>query len=221
MLKTEWKLDETAALALVLGIVPFIVINLNYLISAAEGYVPWCVPYWEGCTSISATGREGSAFYFFKATMIPLAFVYAWYWRSTAKRLRVAGYSGRAIPAIGIIAAVALVCYTLVLGAIGDAYQLTRRIGIIFYFTFVYLSQLLVVYQLGRLRLPDPSRHWQQALLGLILAIGLLTLLLDAVLENYDDYEDSFEWTIALLLHGNFLFAAWGWRRNSRAPGVK
>ncbi|MEQ8952773.1 MAG: hypothetical protein RL120_01475, partial [Gammaproteobacteria bacterium] len=212
MTETAELFRRASILALLLGIVPAIVINLNYLIAASEGIVPWCVPYWEGCTSISATGREGTAFYFFKASMAPLAFIYAWYWLTVTACLRTIGYSGRGISVLGIIASLALLIYTLVLGAGGDYFQLTRRIGIIFYFTLVYLCQLLVVYRLGRGAVSDPSRHWQLALLTLVLLLGLLSLLLDAVLDHYDDYEDSFEWTLALLLHGNFLLGAWGWR---------
>ncbi len=204
--------------ALVLGIAPALVINLNYLIAAAEGFVPWCVPYWDSCTSISATGRQGSAFFFFKATMLPLAFVYLLYWRRVNQALNAAGYRSRTISTLGLISTVALGCYTIALGAVGDNFQLTRRIGIIFYFTFTYLNQLLTVYQIYKRRLPDPTRSMQLALCGVVLAIGLLTLGLDLALSNYDDYEDAFEWILALLIHLNFLFAAVGWRRMIAAP---
>lgn len=66
--------------SLVLGILPIVAINASYLIAAWEGAVPWCVPYWESCTSISATSREGFAFFFFRATMIPVVLLTMWYW---------------------------------------------------------------------------------------------------------------------------------------------
>ena len=91
--------------------------------------------------------------------------------------------------------------------------QLTRRIGIIFYFTFTYLCQLLILYQGRRLELPTANSARQAALLLLILCIGLLTLLLDGLMQDYDSVEDAFEWNIALLLHGNFLLAAIYWRQ--------
>jgi|TARA_B100002003_G_scaffold249382_1_gene285577 hypothetical protein len=198
--------------ALLAGILPFLIINSNYLIAASEGFVPWCVPYWDSCTSISATGHEGTGFYFFKATMIPMAFLYMWYWRLVKVKLTAFGYRGTAIPTLGIIASLALLCYTLALGAVGDSFSLTRRIGVIFYFTFVYLSQLLIVYRVGKLAIPDPSRLWQLLMCLLILSVGVSTLLLDALIDNYDDYDDAFEWVLALLLHVNFLLGAWGWR---------
>ena len=87
-----------------------------------------------------------------------------------------------------------------------------RRVGIILYFCFTYLNQLLVLHQIYKLDLPDPTRQWQLWLSRLIITIGFLTLFLDMSIANYDDYEDAFEWIIALLLHVNFLIAGFGWR---------
>lgn len=187
-------------------------VNINYLIAASEGYVPWCVPYWDSCTSISATGREGIGYFFFKATMIPMAFLYMWYWILTKENLTRFGYQGWAIPSLGIIAAMALICHTVVLGEVGDGFQLTRRIGITFYFAFTLLSQVLVVYRISALKIPDPSRPWQLRLCLTILYLGLLAVLLDVLLDNYDDYEDAFAWTVSVLLHCNFALNYWGWR---------
>ena len=104
------------AIALILGTVPAVVINISYLIAASEGYVPWCVPYWDSCTSISATGREGTAFYFFKLAMLPIAFCYGWYWKLAQDMLELQGYRGKAIRTLGYIAVIAFVVYLLALG---------------------------------------------------------------------------------------------------------
>ncbi|MCH8264827.1 MAG: hypothetical protein IIC10_05455 [Proteobacteria bacterium] len=208
---------KLSLVSLVLGILPIVAINASYLIAAWEGAVPWCVPYWDSCTSISATGREGFAFFFFKATMIPVALLAIWYWILAREKLANFGYRGAAIPVLGIIAAVALLCYTMALGAIGDSFQLTRRIGIIFYFSFTYLSQLLLIYQFRKLVIPDKTSLWQLLMCLIILALGILTLVLDGLLDNYDDYEDGFEWVLALLLHCNFLLGYWSWRDTDHA----
>lgn len=218
--KSELSLALAAALLFVL---PTLAININYLIAASEGYVPWCNPYWDSCTSISATGRQGTAFFFFKATMLPLALLYLYYWYYCSRQLWHYGYKRNTIRNLGFFAVAALVLYTISLGALGDNFRLARRIGIIFYFTLTYLCQLLITYRLMVLKQLEPSQHWQQGLSLLILSIGVLTLFLDALLPNYDDYEDAFEWSIALLMHINFLLAAWGWKnlndRNSPTVG--
>lgn len=202
--------------ALFVGVTPIIIININYLIAAAEGFVPWCVPYWDSCTSISATGREGTAFFFFKFTMAPMAAVYLLYWRFCNITLSNWGYHKNTINNLGMIACLALLIYTLALGAVGENFQLTRRIGIIFFFTLTYLNQLLIVYRLYKLHIPDPTKSIQLAVSLITLSIGILTLVLDVVLSNYDDYEDAFEWVIALLLHINFIIAYFGWRITTR-----
>ena len=211
------------AIALLIGTVPILVINFNYLIAASEGSVPWCVPYWDSCTSISATGREGFAFIFFKLTMLPLAFCYALYWKLTQASLQSLGYKGSAIRNLGYISTLALLMYVLALGAVGDHFRLTRRIGIIFYFTLTYLCQLLSAYQLRKLNVSMPGLQVQLQLCATILAIGVLTLFLDALLTDYDDYEDAFEWNVSLLLHINFLLSWWGWenyRHQQTSPSV-
>ena len=44
------------------------------------------------------------------------------------------------------------------------------------------------------------------------LSIGVTTLVLDAVIDNYDDYEDAFEWILALLVHLYFLVIVVTWK---------
>jgi len=198
---------------MLLFVFPTLAININYLIAVSEGYVTWCNPYWDSCTSISATGRNGTAFFFFKATMLPLALVYLYYWAQCSVILNLMGYKKRLIRNLGFFAVAALALYVISLGALGDNFRLLRRIGIIFYFTLTYLCQLLIVHRLLVLGQHSRSLLFQQLMCLLILCIGVLTLFLDALLPNYDDYEDAFEWNIALLMHLNFLFAAFTWRK--------
>jgi len=205
-------LRRATLLAILLALLPTLAIHINYLIAATEGTVPWCNPYLDSCTSISATGRSGTAFYFFKATMLPMAAVYWLYWKISNQILGLQNYDRQLIKYLGATAVLALTVYVLTLGAVGEAYQLSRRIGIILYFTLTYLCQLLIV---NRLMISYPRAtllQAQQSLLGLILAIGVLTLALDALMDDYDSIEDAIEWLLALLLHANFLLAALFWR---------
>ena len=206
------RMIRSISVPLLIGVFPIAVINITYLVSASEGYVPWCVPYWDSCTSISATGRSGTAFFIFKATMIPAAMLLMWYWILAARKLNRFGKTVHAIPVIGVIGAIFLIVYTIALGAEGDMFQLQRRIGIIVFFTFTYLAQLLFTYRVEKLALSDPTYPIQLTLCSMVLAIGLLTLILDVTLENYDDYEDAFEWIIALLLQCYFIVSHWSWK---------
>ena len=41
----------------VVALLPLAAIHLCYLLAAYLGHVPWCLPYVDSCTSISAAGR--------------------------------------------------------------------------------------------------------------------------------------------------------------------
>ena len=205
-------MTKSISVPLLIGVLPIVAIIITYLVSASEGYVPWCVPFWDSCTSISAIGRSGTAFLIFKATMIPFAMLLMWYWFLAAKKLNQFGNNEYTILVIGIIGAIFLIVYIIALGAVGDVFRLQRRVGIIIFFGFTYFAQLLFIYRVEKLALADPTCPIQLTLSSTLLAIGLLTLILDVTLENYDDYEDAFEWIIALLLQCYFIVSHWSWK---------
>ena len=197
------------------ALVPIVAIHSTYLVSAFQGHVPWCFPYFESCTSISATGRHGAAYFLFKGTMIPAAMLLVAFWYLAYRWQRSLGDSrnaGRTLFVIGTLGALFLIVYTVALGASGDHFRLQRRIGIIFYFTFTYLSQLLLLWRMGHCRVDDATRPWLFGLCMTTLSIGVTTLVLDAVIDNYDDYEDAFEWILALLVHLYFLVIVVTWK---------
>lgn len=204
------------SIPLLAGLIPFITVHATYFLSASEGYVPWCIPYIDSCTSISATGRHGTAFFTFKVLMIPSALIIMGYWLQAKERLEKLGCRERLIPALGIIGALFLILYTVALGAAGWHFRLQRHIGIIIYFCFTYLAQLLFLYRLEKLKIPDPTRLLQASLSCLLLGIGIGTLVMDLLLEDYDQYEDAFEWIIAFLLNSYFFISHWSWKNIDR-----
>ena len=195
-------------LALITGVMPIIAIHSTYFVAASEGHVPWCFPYIDSCTSISATGRHGTAWWLFKATMLPYAVLLLMFWRAMASELDSLGDSARPVVSIrmmGTIAAIFLVVYTVALGAVGDFFQLQRRIGIILYFSMTAFCQLLYTWRLGHLGIPDKTRPLHLGICYSFLSIGIFTLILDQIIDNYEDYEDAFEWVLALIMHCYFI----------------
>jgi hypothetical protein len=204
----------TKYVPLVTGFWPILAIHTTYLVSAYEGFVPWCFPYFDSCTSISATGRHGTAFYIFKGMMIPSAILLIIYWALTFEWLKQLGdrqLFAATVSTIGIIGALLLIVYVVALGAAGDEFRLQRRIGVIVYFTFTYLAQLLLVWRLGKLRSNEPTRTLLILTSYFLLATGLVTLLLDATIDNYGDYDDAFEWVLALVIHLFFVITWKSW----------
>lgn len=203
-------------LPLATGILPIVAIHGTYLVAASQGHVPWCFPYIDSCTSISATGRYGIAFFLFKGTMIPEATLLILYWCLMARWLQLRGDESHTpgwIAALGTISAIFLVVYTVALGAAGDEMRLQRRIGIIVYFAFMFFCQLLTTIRIARVYRESPTYPYLWGIAAFLFGVGLLTVLLDALLiDNYDDYEDAFEWILALVAHFYFIITYFTWR---------
>lgn len=213
--------------ALWAALLPFLAVHLTYVVAASSGLVEWCNPYWDSCTSISATGRKPPASYIFRATMLPAAAVMIGYWWLNHAWLgslhrRAGSESQNAnhwMLGLGVLACIGLVLYVTVLGERGDAWALQRRVGTVLFFSFTFISQLLLLAQLRRLRDWCPGvrgglLRLMWAVCVLLLAMGVLTVLLDAWNERwYETVEDAFEWCLSLLLQSNFLLGYLAWRQ--------
>jgi hypothetical protein len=217
-------------IALSTGLLPILAIHTSYLIAAIYEHVPWCIPYIDSCTSISATGRKIPEYFVFKATMIPAAMLMVMFWYLCYQWLLAAGSARNSkvlsIPVLGTVAALFLILYTTMLGASGDLYRLERRIGVIIYFSFTYLAQLLFTYQMGRINnqlklFPGRIYHFLVGLNTTVLSIGLLSLILDITMADYDSIEDAIEWILALLMHIYFFGVYTAWRRTEFAISFK
>jgi len=217
-------------LAWVCALLPFVTTHASYLIAASQGHVDWCMPYWDACTSISATGRQMPEKLWFKAGMIPAALLTALFWRGMYGWLGRSPVShlqrtAQAMIVLGFLAAGFLILYTLALGAEGDTFRLMRRTGVTLSFAFTYLSQLLCTHLIGQYAhatSDHPLVIRQQKLMTLLLSllgVGIVSVLLEGLLGgDYDRYEDGFEWIMALMLNLWFAGIAMLLARISPAP---
>lgn len=214
-------------LAWAAALIPLIATHISYVIAASAGHVEWCVPYWDSCTSISATGREMPEKLWFRSSMILAVLVTIMLWWCAALWRRRAGPSRhslalRCMPLLGTLAGVSLTIYILALGEQGEAYRFLRRLGVVLGFAFTYMSQLLLTRLLGELARQRNELHllrWYHRLFLLnilLLGVGILSVILDAILgTDYDRFEDAFEWIMALLLNLYFAGLAAYWGRES------
>jgi len=201
---------RAAPLALITGLLPLLCIHLTYVVAASLGHVDWCIPYWDSCTSISATGRQLPEKLLFKFIMLPaalLAIVFwwiarEWLWQACQRR-------SPAMLATGAIAGLFLMLYVVALGE-GRDYQTIRRIGIILFFSLTFVAQLFFLHHARRALQalkPDQRRvvNIQTALAAMLLTIGILSVVLDLIYARYDDIEDAFEWVMMLFIVGQFI----------------
>ena len=210
---------KLAWLALATGLLPLVVVHACYVISAQAGLVPACIPYVTGCTSISAAGRHGVAFFLFKGAMIPAAVLLAAYWWLARRWLHTLGCADsravRTLVVLGVISAACLVLYVVYLGSKGDFYNLMRRFGVNVHLSFGALAQMLLVREL--LRAPGVAvPRWvvraQAGLLALLLALGLASIPLGNFVADKDRAMNVIEWWFAALTSGWYLLGAAAWQ---------
>ena len=209
------------------GLLPIIAIHICYLLGIEYASLPTCIPYLDGCTSISATGRYPPASYLFKAVMMPTSVLLCVYWVLNTAWLRAmdaaAGRSATrhgAISVLGIAGAISLIVYVSFLGTSEPFYEFMRRFGVYLYFLFSVIAQLLLA--IATLRLSrdagnDSLRRLALAQLFLSIspfAIGALNLVLKATLEDSDQAENVIEWIFALMMQLYFLLSFIAWRRS-------
>jgi len=212
------------AVPLAAALLPAVTIHLCYVIAAAHGHVSWCVPYWDSCVSISATGRQSPESYVFRALMIPTAVLFMLYWLLSNAWLRALG-SARPVRrhlmlGLGVAGAVGLILYTTVLGSEGRVFFIQRRAGVTSFYIMTVLAQCLMTLEVLAIERQKPTgiTGWVRALFAalaaVIVATGLVSLALSAAVPAYDRVEDAFEWAITVLILGHALVTHFAWRQS-------
>ena len=194
-----------AALAWATALWPVLIIHLAYLNSATHGHVPWCVPYWDGCTSISAAARSGTSIYLFRAAMLPWAGLLALYWWLAAQwcrqRVPEAAWKRMAVLACGWGGTLFYLLYATFLGEDGDLPRLLRRYGINLYFALTVLAQMwLISIATRRGVLSTLQRRGFLGLFAALIALGLASLPLQYLVDDRRALLNAIEWCYALLM---------------------
>ena len=214
-----------ARVALVAGLLPIIVVNGCYIVSVVGNHIPGCIPYLQGCTSISSAGRYGAAYFLFKAGMIPLALLLAYFWILVRRWLVALGDRQnrelQALVYIGLLGATFLILYTAFLGTKGDIYSLLRRFGVTLYFSCTYLAQLLLLHRLvtlrdaGKIQLPRSITGGMLTITIVLLFLGLISIPIGnfIFIDEKKMVMNVIEWNFALLLSGYYLLVWQTWLR--------
>ena len=221
-------LPQTAvALAFLL---PTLAVPLSYFMSASLELVPWCVPHWDGCTSISRAARQGDTIFLFRILMFPYAVVLMIFWSFAYRWLKLLGdiesIRPRVMLCLGIVGALFLLVYVDFLGSSGEIYRLLRRYGVIYYFSLTGFAQLLLVSRLYYLFSRDKAQSLKRYARGM-LACGVLLLVmcfchLAASLHPAGDpWENVVEWNFAMIMTLYFLFVYQAWRVSGFTSYVK
>ena len=212
-------------LPLAAGLLPIIAIHISLLVAINAASIPACIPYIDGCVSISATGRYEPASFIFKPAMLSEWLLLILYWLFNVAWLRALAQHagdppaiGRWIAVAGTVGALALVLYTTFLGTQAPFYEFMRRIGIYFYFGASVIAQILLARHTltlaRRLGLDSVFRigRAQMAIALVPFFLGVLNLVLKNTLADPDPIENVIEWIFALLMHIYFVLTYFAWR---------
>ncbi|MDX1589037.1 MAG: hypothetical protein R3296_08875 [Oleiphilaceae bacterium] len=202
---------------LFIALLPLVTIHTTYLIAATQGFVDWCIPYLQSCTSISATGRNGLGYFVFRGAMIPALVLIFLFWCVNHAWLRSLGYPrGRGVIWLALPAALFLLMYTLSLGHAGDTFNLLRRIGVTGYVGMTGIAQITLGAALYRGPVAGLRRSGGRllGLSGFTLGVATLSVVLDGLpVVNYDVMKHSFEWILVVLLNLHGVAVVWVWRQ--------
>lgn len=208
-------------LPIIAGVAPLVAIHLAYWLGVTNDVLPACVPYFDGCTSISATGRYMPGSLLFRAVMLPQSVVLVFLWYFAARWLRHLAPSSKA-PGIvlfaGLAGAIALVLYVTFLGTKAPFYEFMRRFGIYFYFLGTAVAQVALASALLKHAVTTSTRTLQRYALamlwfcGLPFALGILNLVLKASMDDANNMENRIEWISALLMQLYFIVVYLAWR---------
>lgn len=198
-----------------------ITVHITLIIALAFGNLIPCFPYWSECHSISSTGRQYPEFFVFKALMIPTAVAMMVYWALLRIWLIKISNSatGGTIVTLGVIAAIALIVYTVTLGAVGEPYALARRIGVVLFFAFSAFAHLLLLNKLTldvlkNNNLQAISKRLTRLCFGLVL-LGIISAVLGFLWEGYHRWDNALEWWFSLLLVGQFYLVGRMWDKTA------
>jgi len=222
--------SQIAALA---GLLPVLAANAAFLVNV-HGGLEGCFPYWDGCYSVSGGVRSGPGLWIFKWAALPTALLMAWCWLRTAEWLE-RGAPGRDtrtawITGLGVAGAAFFLVYALWLGTDGEIYRWMRRYGVVFYFAFTALAQLLLASVLWKRRLEmhgGAARVASRAYLAVVVLMWILGVASAFKRKLTDDpsfldrVENALEWDFALAMSLVFLALAAVFRAAERglSPG--
>ncbi len=217
---------QPRTLVWIITILPLLASNTVYLLSAYEGSIPWCIPYVDGCTTISQAARSGNSIFIFRVTMIAYSVLLIWFWIYAKQWLDLL-YGRRTklssiILWLGVSGALFLLVYIDFLGTTGGVSRFMRRHGILMFFICTPLAQILLLRQHYNIMpsLPEGTirpkvLRYQLLVVVLMLAVGILSGTLDMTQNKSYESENIVEWNFSLLLNLYFLGMIFIWKEYS------
>lgn len=205
-----------------LAVAPLLTMHLCHWIAWRHAMVPWCIPYWQGCLSISAAGRYLPANHLFDVVMTPMGLLLALFWILQSRWMALTGAprSNRYIVGYcGLVAGAAMVLYAVFLGVESPEGRMLRRLGINGYFLFNAVAQGACLWWLRRRGLAGSGRLVRSltVLYAAMLFVGFLSFAENALPADINVIDNVIEWHFALFMSVQFAAIARLWRKGGFA----
>ena len=131
------------SLAIICFFLPVSTVIISYIVSVKLNLVPYCIPNFEGCTSISRAGRNVPVKYFFKPMMFFYSFFLFLYWYKLFEIIKNIKISEKKFSFFAFFSVLFFILYITFLGE-GKIYEFFRRVGVYIYIFFTVITQFLI-----------------------------------------------------------------------------
>ncbi len=176
-------------------LLPVLTVIVSYFFSSFSGYIDRCIPFLDGCTSISKVGRYGISFYLYKILIIPSVILMIIFWYQVNHHI----YKSKLLLFLSVLSCVFLIVYLLALGFDGKVYRFMREIGIFLFFILTPICQAWLSFSISNNKII--SKFFLYLLLSVYL-VCVVSYLIILPLDNAN-YENIIEWNLAFFI---FLF---------------
>ena len=202
-------------LCLLCFFIPIITIIISFVWSANLNLISWCIPNFEGCTSISRVGRYEPVKYFFKPLMFVYAIFLGLFWKKfyeiyKINKIEISKFS----LFIAYLAILFFILYIIFLGE-GKLYKFFRQIGIFIYIFFSVLTQIFFSRSLQKLacftnKLGNLVFYYSLSIgvIGIIFFPLMITKIIDI-----PNFKNIVSWNYFLLIQIYFLIIFFGLKK--------
>ncbi len=200
------------SLSLICFFLPISTVVISYIFSVKLNLVPFCIPNFEGCTSISRAGRNIPVKYFFKPMMLFYSLFLFLYWFKILEIIKKIKISEKKFFFFAFASVLFFILYIVFLGE-GKIYEFFRRIGIYIYIFFTVITQFLISRKLF-FKQKKIKKYFEVKYIKynyfltfslIIIGIFLLPILIIKI-ENFPQIKNIISWNYFFLIKLYFIF---------------
>ncbi len=202
-------------LCIICFFLPLLTIIISFIWSANLNLVNWCIPNFDGCTSISRVGRYEPVVYFFKPLILIYTIFLGLFWKNYYELLNFDNINiSKFSLLIAYCSILFLVLYIIFLGE-GKLYKFFRQIGIFIYIFFTVLTQIIFSNKLKSLshfnKKIGKLTYYYSLMLGLV-GLLLFPFMIMKIIE-ITNFKNIVSWNYFLLIQIYFLMIFFGLKK--------